>query len=122
MYNYIEYLFSLISVGQCGNQIGSAFWPLALHEYGIQTTNTGTNLLRTQENHTKAIGDLPDAFHSFFSTPDNAHGLCFETVGDLRRANVKARVYHLLTIYDSSITRRRFITGNVNNFMSHRQY
>ena len=94
--------FITIQVGQCGNQIGSAFWPLALHEYGIQTTNTGTNLLRTQENHIKAVGDLPDAFHSFFSTPDNAHGSCFETIGDLRRANVKARAV-LIDMEDSVI-------------------
>lgn len=89
---YYIYLH-LFSVGQCGNQIGSAFWPLALHEYGVQTTNTGMNLLKTQRDHVKNISDLSDAFDSFFVVPDNSHDLCFRSITDLKRAKVKARVY-----------------------------
>lgn len=88
----MHYLFLIILVGQCGNQIGSTFWPLALYEYGIQTPNTGTNLLKTQHNHIKHIGDLSDAFPSFFSMPDSSHNLCFKTISDLKKAKVKARV------------------------------
>lgn len=83
----------MILVGQCGNQIGSVFWPLALHEYGIQTTNTGINLLKTQQNHIKNINDLSNAFDSFFVIPDNLpKDLCFKSMSDLRKAKVKARV------------------------------
>lgn len=82
----------MISVGQCGNQIGSAFWPLALHEYGIQTTNTGMNLLKTQRGHIKDMSDLSDAFDSFFVIPENIRDLCFKSITDLKRAKVRARV------------------------------
>lgn len=94
------HLFTLISVGQCGNQIGSTFWPLALHEYGIQTTNTGMNLLRTQRNRVKNMNDLSAAFDSFFIIPDNSQNSCFKSVTDLKDAKVKARV---CTIYTRNI-------------------
>lgn len=84
--------YEYILVGQCGNQIGSAFWPLALHEYGIQTTSGGVNLLKVQRSHAKHINDLSDAFSSFFHVPDGAHNLHFQNVADLNTAKVKARV------------------------------
>ncbi|XP_048264108.1 tubulin epsilon chain-like isoform X1 [Bombus terrestris] len=83
--------FISLQVGQCGNQIGSAFWPLALHEYGIQTTNTGMNLLKTQRGHIKDMSDLSDAFDSFFVIPENIRDLCFKSITDLKRAKVRAR-------------------------------
>lgn len=79
-------------VGQCGNQIGSAFWPLVLHEYGIQTTTGGVNLLTRQRNHVKHISELSDAFPSFFYVPDSTNTFYFENVADLSKAKVKARV------------------------------
>jgi len=79
-----------ILVGQCGNQIGSAFWPLALHEYGIQTTCSGVNLLKVQRNHIKYFNDLSYAFPSFFHVPDGADN--FQNITDLNKAKVKARV------------------------------
>ncbi|XP_034181458.1 tubulin epsilon chain isoform X2 [Osmia lignaria lignaria] len=94
--------FITIQVGQCGNQIGSAFWPLALHEYGIDTANTGMNLLKIQRNYIKNLSDLSDAFHSFFFVPDNRHDFCFKTVNDLRRAKVKARAI-LIDMEDSVV-------------------
>lgn len=84
-------LFFNILVGQCGNQIGSVFWPLALHEYGIQTTTGGVNLLKVQRNHVKHIDDLSDAFSSFFHVPNDKYKL-FQDVADLNTAKVKARV------------------------------
>ncbi|XP_003695347.2 tubulin epsilon chain isoform X1 [Apis florea] len=99
--------FISIQVGQCGNQIGSVFWPLALHEYGIQTTNTGINLLKTQRNHIKNINDLSNAFDSFFVIPDNSpKDLCFKSMNDLRKAKVKARAI-LIDMEDSVIGEMR---------------
>ncbi|XP_050491479.1 tubulin epsilon chain-like isoform X2 [Bombus huntii] len=94
--------FISVQVGQCGNQIGSAFWPLALHEYGIQTTNTGMNLLKTQRRHIKDMSDLSDAFDSFFVIPENTRNLCFKSITDLKRAKVKARAI-LIDMEDSVI-------------------
>lgn len=92
------FLYKYILVGQCGNQIGSAFWPLALHEYGIQTTSGGVNLLKVQRNHIKHINDLSDAFPSFFHIPVKTDNLYFENVADLSKAKVKARVSIFLYI------------------------
>ncbi|XP_076294033.1 tubulin epsilon chain isoform X2 [Lasioglossum baleicum] len=83
--------FVTVQVGQCGNQIGSAFWPLVLHEYGVETGSTGIKLPKTQHNNVKKPDDLVDAFHSFFVTPSTTRGGCFKTIGDLERAKVKAR-------------------------------
>lgn len=89
----VIYIFFLhISVGQCGNQIGSAFWPLVLHEYGIQTTSSEINFLKTQKNYNKNINDLCDAFNSFFYVPKFNSDLAFKTVSELVSAKVKARV------------------------------
>ncbi|XP_043588244.1 tubulin epsilon chain-like [Bombus pyrosoma] len=94
--------FISVQVGQCGNQIGSAFWPLALHEYGIQTTNTGMNLLKTQRSHIKNMSDLSDAFDSFFVIPENTRDLCFKSITDLKRAKVRARAI-LIDMEDSVV-------------------
>ncbi|XP_076761589.1 tubulin epsilon chain [Xylocopa sonorina] len=94
--------FITVQVGQCGNQIGSTFWPLALHEYGIQTTNTGMNLLRTQRKHIENISDLSDSFDSFLFVPDNSQNLCFKDMIDLKEAKVKARAV-LIDMEDSVI-------------------
>ncbi|XP_017892178.1 tubulin epsilon chain [Ceratina calcarata] len=94
--------FIVVQVGQCGNQIGSAFWPLALHEYGIQTTNTGTNLLKTQRRHIKNMNDISDAFDSFFIIPDKSRDLSFKSISDLKAAKVKARAI-LIDMEDSVV-------------------
>ncbi|XP_017752287.1 PREDICTED: tubulin epsilon chain [Eufriesea mexicana] len=94
--------FITIQVGQCGNQIGSTFWPLALHEYGIQTTNTGMNLLKTQRNRIKNMNDLSAAFDSFFTIPDNLQNSCFKSITDLKDAKVKARAI-LIDMEDSVV-------------------
>ncbi|XP_033333192.2 tubulin epsilon chain [Megalopta genalis] len=83
--------FVTVQVGQCGNQIGSAFWPLALYEYGVQTGCTGVNLPKIQRNDAKKTDDLFDAFHSFFVLPDTAHGTSFKSIADIKKAKVKAR-------------------------------
>lgn len=85
--------FINIQVGQCGNQIGSAFWPLILHEYGIGTKINGVNQLKIQKNHRKNADDLSDAFNSFFYVPESAtKDLSFKKISDLVEAQVKARV------------------------------
>ncbi|XP_015435999.1 PREDICTED: tubulin epsilon chain [Dufourea novaeangliae] len=83
--------FITVQVGQCGNQIGSAFWPLALHEYGIQTETSGTNLLKIQQSSIKNINEVLDTFHSFFLVPDSSNISCLKTITDLKKAKVKAR-------------------------------
>ncbi|XP_031832288.1 tubulin epsilon chain [Nomia melanderi] len=83
--------FITVQVGQCGNQIGSAFWPLVLHEYGVQSASTGTNFLKIQRNYGKKADDLLDAIHSFFVVPDNLYNFCFKSMADLKKAKVKAR-------------------------------
>lgn len=95
---------------------------MALHEYGVQTTNTAVNLLKTQHNYAKNANDLYDAFHSFFSIPDNSHDISFKTIADLRKAKVKARVYYLN--YNNSITRKLSVVYRLIdciNFLSSRQ-
>lgn len=79
-------------MGQCGNQIGSAFWPLVLHEYGVQTTSGGVNLLKTYKNYNKNDKELCDAFNSFFYVPDKKSNCKFTSISDLESARVKARV------------------------------
>jgi len=63
-----------------------------LHEYGIQTSTGGVNLLKVQRNHVKHINDLSDAFSSFFHVPNDKYKLRFQDVADLNTAKVKARV------------------------------
>ncbi|KAK0168310.1 hypothetical protein PV327_002131 [Microctonus hyperodae] len=96
--------FICVQVGQCGNQIGSAFWPLAMHEYGIETPNSIINKLKIQKNHKKHIDDLSDAFNSFFYVPDNAGNLSFKKISDLIAAKVKARAV-LIDMEDSVVAR-----------------
>jgi len=93
---WIISLYGYFLVGQCGNQIGSAFWPLALHEYGIQTTSGSVNLLKVQRNHIKHFKDLSYAFPSFFYVPDGADN--FQNVTDLNKAKVKARVRNFFAL------------------------
>ncbi|XP_012286251.1 tubulin epsilon chain [Orussus abietinus] len=96
--------FITVQVGQCGNQIGAAFWPLALHEYGIQTSCGGVNLLKTQRDHIKNFKDVLDAFDSFFYVPNGRNNVSFNTIGDLNEAKVKARAI-LVDMEDSVISR-----------------
>ncbi|CAG5088235.1 Similar to Tube1: Tubulin epsilon chain (Mus musculus) [Cotesia congregata] len=96
--------FICVQVGQCGNQIGSAFWPLALHEYGIETSSGGVNQLKFQKDHKKNIDDLADAFHSFFYVPDNSGKFSFKRISDLNSAKVKARAV-LIDMEDSVVSR-----------------
>ena len=67
-------------MGQCGNQIGNAFWPLVLYEHGICVDKLVKPSL-------KAVQD--EAFHSFFDFPSNKK--CYD-IEDLKRCKVKARV------------------------------
>ncbi|XP_074094470.1 tubulin epsilon chain [Cotesia typhae] len=104
--------FICVQVGQCGNQIGSAFWPLALHEYGIETSSGGVNQLKFQKDHKKNIDDLADAFHSFFYVPDNSEKFSFKRISDLNSAKVKARAV-LIDMEDSVVS--RFKQGPLRN-------
>ncbi|XP_043671542.1 tubulin epsilon chain-like isoform X2 [Vespula pensylvanica] len=96
--------FITIQVGQCGNQIGSAFWPLALHEYGIQIKNRFVDLLKIQRDHIRNIDALWDGFYSFFHVPGNTDNLCFKTIAELNEAKVKARAV-LIDMEDSVVAR-----------------
>ena len=70
-------------MGQCGNQIGSAFWPLILEEHGI--ISTGKHISADMRHK------LKEAFHSFFWIPPSSSGN-FQSLHDLRKEKVKARV------------------------------
>ncbi|XP_011496093.1 PREDICTED: tubulin epsilon chain-like [Ceratosolen solmsi marchali] len=105
--------FITVQVGQCGNQIGSAFWPLTLHEYGVQTTSGGVNLLKMYKNYSKNSKELSDAFSSFFYVPDSQqHSFAFKNVSDLEQAKVKARAV-LVDMEDSVVS--RFSQGPLSN-------
>lgn len=73
-----------ILVGQCGNQIGHAFWPLVLYEHGICAENVKPSLKKMR----------CEALHSFFKVEENK---C--SVGiDLMKCKIKARVFKLYYI------------------------
>lgn len=77
----------LFVVGQCGNQIGSAFWPLVLEEHGITSNikNISTDMRYK----------LREAFHSFFWSPSNSSA-SYQSLHDLRKDKVKARVINII--------------------------
>ncbi|KAJ1527961.1 hypothetical protein ONE63_007894 [Megalurothrips usitatus] len=89
--------FITVQVGQCGNQIGSAFWPLALQEHGIATSKPVSQQQRSRYN---------DAFHSFFSSPSDTSGASYKSLHDLENAKVKARAV-LIDMEDSVVARFR---------------
>lgn len=89
--------FITVQVGQCGNQIGGAFWPLALQEHGIATSKPITNYQRSRYN---------DAFHSFFWSPSDTSGASYKSLKDLESAKVKARAV-LIDMEDSVVARFR---------------
>uniref|UniRef100_A0A1Y1NIM8 Tubulin/FtsZ GTPase domain-containing protein n=1 Tax=Photinus pyralis TaxID=7054 RepID=A0A1Y1NIM8_PHOPY len=92
--------FITIQVGQCGNQIGSTFWPAVLDEYGFQAGKT------TRKRPTST--NFESSFHSFFSVPSNNKCGDFNTLADLVGANVKARSI-LVDMEDSVVS--KFKTG-----------
>ncbi|XP_063994953.1 tubulin epsilon chain-like [Diachasmimorpha longicaudata] len=104
--------FVCVQVGQCGNQIGSAFWPLVLHEYGIETSSGGVNQLKIQKDYAKNIDDLSEAFNSFFHVPETSGKFSFSKLSDLTASNVKARAI-LIDMEDSVVS--RFRQGNLKN-------
>lgn len=72
-------------MGQCGNQIGGAFWPLVLQEYGISNI-PGIKSIKKKQN----VG-IHQSFHTFFHVPDgNIADL--NSFVDLKLSKVKARV------------------------------
>ncbi|KAJ8665318.1 hypothetical protein QAD02_006980 [Eretmocerus hayati] len=95
--------------GQCGNQIGSAFWPLVLHEYGVVTKASGVDLLKFHRSHHENRKELSDAFSSFFHIPKSngydSSSLC-KLISDLETAHVKARAV-LIDMEDSVVGRFR---------------
>lgn len=78
------------TVGQCGNQIGGAFWPLVLREHGIEIVRDSTS--KSQPQHFQPNGGMLEAFHSFFSSSGGMSEKSFKTLADLENAKVKARV------------------------------
>ncbi|XP_044727332.1 tubulin epsilon chain-like [Chrysoperla carnea] len=80
--------FITIQVGQCGNQIGNALWPLILDEYGISQVPDG---IHRDKYNDKSDFTINDGFHSFFHVPENAKVRGFKTFSDLKQAKVKAR-------------------------------
>lgn len=83
--------FIVIQVGQCGNQIGNAFWPLALYEHGICVDNVKPSIKKMQD----------EALHSFFQVSTNKHCLNIE---DLKNCKVKARA--ILIDMETSVVER----------------
>ncbi|XP_011304188.1 tubulin epsilon chain [Fopius arisanus] len=98
--------FVCVQVGQCGNQIGSAFWPLVLHEYGVETNSGGVNQLKIHRDYKKNCDDLSEAFNSFFHVPDTPGKFSFSKISDLTAADVKARAV-LVDMEDSVVSRYR---------------
>ncbi|XP_066586387.1 tubulin epsilon chain-like [Prorops nasuta] len=96
--------FITIQVGQCGNQVGSIFWPLVLHEYGIDSNAYLMDTLRTQKTHKQYSKDLLEAFHSFFYVPKTADVHSFKNISDLNSAKVRARAV-LIDMEDSVVSR-----------------
>nr|CAD7201719.1 unnamed protein product [Timema douglasi] len=94
-------------VGQCGNQIGEAFWKLALHEHGIQTLRNANPQLPPRHSHSK----LFDAFHSFFYIPENNVSK-LRTLADLETCKIKARAV-CIDMEDSVVA--RFQTGSLRH-------
>jgi len=83
-------MFDCYTVGQCGNQIGGAFWPLVLREHGIEIVRDCTS--KSQPQHIQPNGGMLEAFHSFFSSSGGISEKSFKTLADLENAKVKARV------------------------------
>uniref|UniRef100_A0A1B6D8E1 Tubulin/FtsZ GTPase domain-containing protein n=1 Tax=Clastoptera arizonana TaxID=38151 RepID=A0A1B6D8E1_9HEMI len=77
--------FIVIQVGQCGNQIGSAFWPSVLEEHGFLHDITST-----QKYNLSPKKKLNDALHSFFWSPNGIPNDC-QTLYDLQKSKTKAR-------------------------------
>ncbi|KAF6206436.1 hypothetical protein GE061_017669 [Apolygus lucorum] len=89
--------FITVQVGQCGNQIGQAFWPHALKEYGLIG-----NCDRKKP--------LPHHYYnSFFYNPD---GLSFSSLEEMKKCNIKARA--LLVDMEDSVV-ERFQTCNLRH-------
>ncbi|XP_014254771.1 tubulin epsilon chain-like [Cimex lectularius] len=81
--------FLTIQVGQCGNQIGHAFWPMILQEHGMYDSNRTWR--RNQD----------EALHSFFYNPKNVD--C-HTIEQMVSNKVKARA--LLIDMENSVVER----------------
>nr|CAD7571753.1 unnamed protein product [Timema californicum] len=99
--------FITLQVGQCGNQIGEAFWKLALHEHGIQTLRNTNPQLPPRHSHSK----LSEAFHSFFYIPENNVSK-LRTLADLGTCKIKARAV-CIDMEDSVVS--RFQTGSLRH-------
>nr|CAD7588389.1 unnamed protein product [Timema genevievae] len=99
--------FITLQVGQCGNQIGEAFWKLALREHGIQTLRNTNPQLPLGHSHSK----LFDAFHSFFYIPENNVSK-LRTLADLETFKIKARAV-CIDMEDSVVA--RFQTGSLRH-------
>ncbi|XP_022919824.1 tubulin epsilon chain-like [Onthophagus taurus] len=82
-----------IQVGQCGNQIGSEFWPLVLQEYGI-----------TREKSKSKPPEQSTTFNSFFQIHPDYKGESFNTIQDLVDSEVKART--ILVDMETSVVSR----------------
>ncbi|XP_014237479.1 tubulin epsilon chain [Trichogramma pretiosum] len=104
--------FVTVQVGQCGNQIGAAFWPLVLHEYGVEQEDKTVKFLKTQKFYHKNSKELSSAFGSFFHVPDSRSGTDFKSISDLEYHRVKARAV-LIDMEDSVVG--RFHQGSLRN-------
>lgn len=87
---------TLFPVGQCGNQIGSALWPLILQEYNINESSS-TN---TQKN----CDQMHKSISSFFHIRNKGHS--YSNLNDLLMNHVKARAI-CIDMEDSVLARYR---------------
>lgn len=74
------------SVGQCGNQIGAALWPLILKEYDIGKDNAVKSIKRNT---------IHPSFESFFHVPDGNYSN-LSSYNDLKTNDICARVINNL--------------------------
>ncbi|KAF5289217.1 hypothetical protein FQR65_LT00105 [Abscondita terminalis] len=97
--------FITIQVGQCGNQIGSTFWPSVLEEYGFEVNYK--NKVSKRRQFLNSNFEL--SFHSFFSLPTDTKCSNFTTLADLKESKSI-----LVDMEDSVVTNLR--TGPLRDF------
>ncbi|CAH0553366.1 unnamed protein product [Brassicogethes aeneus] len=100
--------FIVIQVGQCGNQIGSALWPLILQEYNLGSDNTN-----------KGNNEVQKSLSSFFNIKSQKSQHSYQSLGDLYENNVKARVI-CIDMEESVVN--RFRLGTLKNIFDKKSF
>ncbi|KAJ9598586.1 hypothetical protein L9F63_010715 [Diploptera punctata] len=108
--------FLTVQVGQCGNQIGSDFWPLVLQEHGVRIQKDYSKSPNTHKS-IQSQDKLLEAFHSFFWNPHGSWENNLNTFADLEKLKIKARAV-CIDMEDSVVA--RFRTGQLRNLFDNK--